>query len=784
MAESLDEDTELLDSRMLDRLPLNEKWSLIGTRRAESEEAIKSMLAWPAPSMTSAISHSVRLNSDVPRKTDEAELAPFFTPTLGGGNTMRPKKLEAGSPLRYLNPTPMASSLRSGGVIGGLLGDLEQDPLAHVAKGLERVSGRPGGSAPGRKAEKAQGNRGILRSAGSPTAQFGMGRSPSPLFVDAFPVECPENLREGDRQALASRGTGIAGSCNSTPRAQSAGGAGQTGEARKALLVEERAARCALAGKLVSEARARRRHAKSRGEVLSEFKNWCTTTHGSAEDAWRALGFPECGVVRSAAFVSALSGCNYAAGELGAKAVFFFLDVDNQGQIELPDVQSALNQVALPRAGATKPRDTTIVPAAFMEAVTQAGMDIVEASAVGASNGDRDSAKVKAERAKILKRLREQDPPIGQFLGFLFTAFGTLRLAFQYMDINGNGLITRSEFKGNIKKMVSKTGVKALDEHVDGLYTALVGSAESATLTITMVVSRLFGATACDDPLLARFGKFLQEALQSFRGGRSASGTSSVLKELEFLFGVKSEKTAISRADFKDMVTRFKYVDWHIADLFARLDKDGSGNLTIAEFTAFLVADAQPRRKSARVLTPLGSPQRVRALQGGHTMVAASAKLAHLDWVSPATGTDTDEPEQLQRQQQQRQQQRPQQRTQPTPPGAIMHLPRPTDNLARIRRGLQRKASAGSGSRTRGGGACRAGSGAPTPMANSNCQDVTFAPHDKARVYAKLAEVLRPSASAPCFSEPPPPAAINSVGLASFDVRLPLAQSAGTSYED
>merc|ERR1712013_494130 len=81
---------------------------------------------------------------------------------------------------------------------------------------------------------------------------------------------------------------------------------------------------------------------------------------------------------------------------------------------------------------------------------------------------------------------------------------------------------------------------------------------------------------------------------------------------------------------------RLRYVEWHAKDLFSRLDKDCSGELTISEFTAFLFKDRSQDRsqqaKTSKSTVPLDE-ERKKQLEKTHIACAESSKLA----VSPSS---------------------------------------------------------------------------------------------------------------------------------------------------
>merc|ERR1712190_33047 len=85
----------------------------------------------------------------------------------------------------------------------------------------------------------------------------------------------------------------------------------------------------------------------------------------------------------------------------------------------------------------------------------------------------------------------------------------------------------------------------------------------------------------------------------------------------------------ISASQFSSVLKGMHYPEWHVNDLFSRLDKDTSGNLSIGEFTAFLVQDIAGGKPKPKKVVPLGNEERRKEIEGGHTTAANSPKLAH-----------------------------------------------------------------------------------------------------------------------------------------------------------
>jgi len=72
----------------------------------------------------------------------------------------------------------------------------------------------------------------------------------------------------------------------------------------------------------------------------------------------------------------------------------------------------------------------------------------------------------------------------------------------------------------------------------------------------------------------------------------------------------KPENGQLSREPFVAALYHKRYQDWHFNDVFSRLDKDQSGELSFEEFTAFLIPDVRQRQMGFTPLEPQGDAKR------------------------------------------------------------------------------------------------------------------------------------------------------------------------------
>lgn len=345
--------------------------------------------------------------------------------------------------------------------------------------------------------------------------------------------------------------------------------------------------------------------------ALTELKRWCVRKFGGEETAFRALSGHVQDVDRCVdekEFLAALQRHDYPADEAGQQALFRILASKERSSISYEDFIVPLENIWI---GNSFGRHSTPL------ASEPLNMDPFEAACL------TKTGSVARTKAQIFGRLRKSDPPIAELLEFMFAAFGTLRMAFRQMDINGNGMLSTSEFADCMRDIRSKTGERPVESHMLNLFHRLQQSC-GGLVTLEKMIQLL---DTTDDPMLSRLLKFITEIRKKALGdSRDDLGK---MPHFMRIFKVAHRGGEISRDHFCRTLSNLRYHEWHAVELFKRLDVDGSGNLTIAEFTAFL--EATPDKKVRKgPCVPLGSEHRRKQVEIGHVSCNDSYKLAHI----------------------------------------------------------------------------------------------------------------------------------------------------------
>jgi len=235
-------------------------------------------------------------------------------------------------------------------------------------------------------------------------------------------------------------------------------------------------------------------------------------------------------------------------------------------------------------------------------------MDPVEALAM--SGGEMVTKQDKIER--IIQRLRRTDPPIAELLDFMFNYFGTLKAAFKQLDLNGNGDLSNQEFVDGLLRIKSKgNGLGPIEVHCHNLFKRL-DFANSGSIRLDDLVKNL---ESDDDVIIVRFGKFLEEVKKRRKDKAAADREESMkLNVYARMFKVGAAHDLITPGIFLDALQQLRYPTWHANELFKRLDKDDSGELSLTEFTAFLQQDI-PVKIQHKEVEPLGNAHRVEQAQ-------------------------------------------------------------------------------------------------------------------------------------------------------------------------
>jgi len=489
------------------------------------------------------------------------------------------RRIEMGSALRLLEKSASAGAIPERGQAFG-------DPLEKVAQGLDTLKGPMGPFAVTKQRRAARRLGAVL------TNQTKLMPQVKPVLESLWDENEDEDMREQSK-------------CSQSAAMQES-------------------SMGALAASVSSEGRARRRtDTRGRLVVIAEFNHWCRQTFGSLQEAWRRFvgggTFGSSGAVTKEQFVNAMRTHGYPMGTIGAKTVFFFLDTDDDGLIALEDLTCGVENVVQEKKS-TAAEAWAALHAEEDRARETADLDPMEEHLVRAVSSAGGSVSLDRARSKILARLNHEDPPVAELMAYLFESFRTLRMAFRQMDANKNGLLTKTEFTEGMATIRSKTGVKPLESHVGGLFDRLDTNG-AGVVGVEELLERAFGKGV--DPFLERLGDFLADHTND------GDHIPTRRKKLQGLFRLRDGEK-MSCADFAQELAKLRYHDWHINDLFSRLDKDCSGSLSIGEFTAFLEKEVPKRVPMANDDQPLISAQ--------HSTAGSSPKLqqcGHRGWHSP-----------------------------------------------------------------------------------------------------------------------------------------------------
>mmetsp|Transcript_46627 Transcript_46627/g.86936 ORF Transcript_46627/g.86936 Transcript_46627/m.86936 type:complete len:633 (-) Transcript_46627:19-1917(-) len=373
----------------------------------------------------------------------------------------------------------------------------------------------------------------------------------------------------------------------------------------------------------------RKQEEQERLVVLSGFKQWCVEKFQVEENAFLALSEQAKSemCIDEQEFLAALKRLEYPADKNKQQVLFGYLASKEEGNtISIDDFNFVLENVWAGNINPLQP-DSEHDP-------EELNMDPFEAACL------TKSGSVARTKAQIFGRLRKSDPPIAELLEFMFAAFGTLRMAFRQMDINGNGMLSTQEFADCMRDMRSKTGERPVESHMQNLFDHLQQDC-GGMVTLEKMVQLL---DSTDDPMLLRLVKFITEIRKKGLGDTSKlPDDAGTMTHFMRIFQVAHRGGEISREHFCKTLSNLRYHEWHAVELFRRLDVDGSGNLTVGEFTAFLEQD--PVKKEFKgPLEPMGSEYRRQQVENGHISCNQSYKLAHIGTNRKSMAAHSQEP--------------------------------------------------------------------------------------------------------------------------------------------
>ncbi|CAE8686282.1 unnamed protein product, partial [Polarella glacialis] len=237
-------------------------------------------------------------------------------------------------------------------------------------------------------------------------------------------------------------------------------------------------------GRLLSESltpshRSRRREEPTQRRLsISGFVNWCETTFGGILAAWEHISSGE-GNVQRAHFVEVLSSRDYPMGELGAKTTFFFLDSDEDGVATWDDVYQKTQDVKSSFSSSGNGWDAMGTQAKFARDLRDQDPleeHYFEHTALNFVRKGHSDFTPDDGRAHLVQRVWRDEPQVAQFLEYMFSEFGSIRMAFRIMDVTQSGSISKDDFRQCLKTLCSTVGTKTgrvlkpLEVHMVDLY--------------------------------------------------------------------------------------------------------------------------------------------------------------------------------------------------------------------------------------------------------------------------------------------------------------------------
>jgi len=357
--------------------------------------------------------------------------------------------------------------------------------------------------------------------------------------------------------------------------------------------------------------RRQRQQHDTRGQraALSEFSRWCTGTFGDLQSAWTFVDQLGKRNVDQQEFIARLQQFKYPTGNLGLKNTFYFLDTDDDDIVHEDEFFNCLRNFELGRTKSAPSLGSNQGPSILM--------DPIEAGVVK----DAGTTTVRAH-AQMVEKVRRHDPVVAQLIEYMLKSFLSLRMAFKRMDVNGTGFISKVEFQDSIQTVQSNTGARPVPLHMQDLF-ARLDPTNSGFLTLDELVHNI----QSDDPMLRRLKEWAISSHNLANVHATGLDDASLKSVLMNTFRVVDGKDVIKCPDFLDALPRVRYHEWHINDLWSRLDTDVSGLVTIGEFTAFLLKDPPKIKEKPTPVVPLGSEERRKKLENPRLGMTTSTKL-------------------------------------------------------------------------------------------------------------------------------------------------------------
>eukprot|EP00434_Breviolum_minutum_P034953 symbB.v1.2.030936.t1/scaffold3538.1/size88992/2 len=252
----------------------------------------------------------------------------------------------------------------------------------------------------------------------------------------------------------------------------------------------------------------------------------------------------------------------------------------------------------------------------------------------------------------LLKLMWREEAEVAEFLEFVFTEFKSIPMLWRFLDISkktgiDDSYITQEEFNSAMQCLWSRTKRQPLEAHMSALFDLLDTEKQDRIRLSDILEDGIVGSGRGRKALLKRLRRFFVELTTS---------KSEKMKALMNLYRSPSDAFKMSangkvtRASFMEGLRRLRYDEWHLDDLFARIDRDGSGDITIEDILAFL-KEAGPGGRYAKPIPAHTMPDfNVAANRLKHSSIDASAKLSQLnDWFSEERSAQRDKQRSLRR---------------------------------------------------------------------------------------------------------------------------------------
>lgn len=329
-------------------------------------------------------------------------------------------------------------------------------------------------------------------------------------------------------------------------------------------------------------------------EKVDHFWDWCRETFGTLVKAFQAFDLNGNGLLSSVEFAEGCRAHGYPGNAKVYKQIFFLMDADLDGVIGKKEF------------GGSK-----VIRRSALNAEEERKNQMQQRSSVSFDAFDNMDSKprqsvLESKRKTMVNELYKQDPPISQFIEFLFSAYASLKDAFRQIDINRNGLLSKSEFKDGLR-ILRVGNMNLFDMHLHNLFDR-IDIDQSGHITVDEMTSD------SADPMIQRLVKYLLDVRSDFHAKHERDAHLSRQTRLHRVFAKLDDDSnaQVDRQEFVSALKRLRYLDWHASDLFDRLDRDRSGQLSVQEFTAFLEKDKEEKVESKRSAP---DPDGIRQLQ-------------------------------------------------------------------------------------------------------------------------------------------------------------------------